>query len=142
MVLAMERFVLLLGIHPKMMEQDGELTGHRGLGFSPRDRASATRQTQPETAKVAVWAEWSHDIVGRTHQQPSNLGVPCLGDRQRLIDLPGLIATGNKSQIRTHTPAALESLWSIKSKNERQRRDRAHSLDGAQPFGLRVSFVT
>ncbi len=126
---------------PQMVEQDSQFSGNGNDGSLFGVLPTAFREPQAPATQIAIGAEWAQDILGGGNEQPTQVGIACLGDAQLGVTISGLIASRDEADGRTDLPASAEAVWVFKRKDESQGGERAHAADPAEQLGLRVALA-
>lgn len=105
--------------HPAKRERGGgqfSCHGHRGLSLG--HLSSSGSNTFAISAKLAIRSKRAKNVVGRSDEQPPQIGIAGLGDRKGLVGLPGLVPLRCQSQKYTDIPALGKSRGLFQGEHE------------------------
>src|SRR4051812_39757871 len=122
-----------------MMQQHRQLSRRGNNGPLLRVSSTALSQFQSPSSEVTVDAKKSQNVLRSLHQQRPQIGIAFLAYVQLRFALPGVPAPGLQSQIAAHIAALAKAMRIFQRQHERQRDERAYSLDLLQQLHLRIT---
>ncbi|HLC03254.1 MAG TPA: hypothetical protein VJK02_09475 [Anaerolineales bacterium] len=86
--------VVAIAVHPQVMEQDGQLAGHRHQRSFLGVLASALGELETPAAKITVRAEGPEDVLGAADEQATQVTVTGLPGRTPRSDREAPVRRG------------------------------------------------
>jgi len=132
-----ERFVHL-SAHPQLVQQHGQLPGHRHHSTLLGIAASPLGQLQSPPPQVAIFPKRAQDIVRALHHHRSQVAVSFLADVELRLAVAGVPPPWTQPYITAQVPALPESMRIVHRQHVRQRDQRSDTIDLLQLGYLRV----
>src|SRR5690606_33021656 len=80
-------------------------------------------------------------IVGTTHQQATEILIPCLGNPQLLVRFTRLIPPGRQAKESSHLSASCKPITLLQSQDKRQSGQWTNSCYLLQACRFRITFA-